>query len=120
MRKLRTDMFQDAQRGSVRRISTRLNSRTRQVLAIALAVCADFVLGLLEELAKTLAAEKDSEAVYRGLVSLGTLVMSLGPEIKSAAKDIYEINNVLAQISSSSPGKEPRIKGIIGEIQQSL
>ncbi|KAJ5107822.1 hypothetical protein N7456_004497 [Penicillium angulare] len=77
-------------------------------------------LVLLEELAKTVSGENDSEAVYRGLVALGTLVKSLGEEVKSAAKEIYEINAVLTRVSGSGPGKEPRVKGIIGEIQQAL
>lgn len=81
---------------------------------------AEHGLVLLEELSKIIAGEKDSEAVYRGLVSLGTLVAGLSAEVKSAAQEIYEINKVLAQISGSSSGKEPRIKSIIGEIQQSL
>lgn len=77
-------------------------------------------LVLLEELTRIVAAEKDSEAVYRALVALGTLVTSLGEDIKSAAREIYEIQSVLAKLSASGPGKEPRIKGVIGEIQQSL
>lgn len=77
-------------------------------------------LVLLEELSKLLNAEKDSEAAYRGLVALGTLVTALGSEVKSAAKEVYEVEKVLARVSASSPGKEPRIKGIIGEIRQVL
>ncbi|KAJ5149276.1 hypothetical protein N7448_000854 [Penicillium atrosanguineum] len=75
---------------------------------------------LLEELYKIVAGERDSEAVYRGLVSLGTLVKALGAEVKSAAKDIYEIESILSRVSSSAVGKEPRVKGIIGEIKESL
>ncbi|KAJ6072264.1 hypothetical protein N7467_010349 [Penicillium canescens] len=75
---------------------------------------------LLEELNKIFAGEKDSEAVYRALVSLGTLVAALGEEVKTAAKEIYEIEGVLARLSASGPGREPRIKGIIGEIRETL
>lgn len=81
---------------------------------------AERALVLLDELTKIVASEKDSEAVYRGLVSLGTLVKALGAEVKSTAKDVFEITNVLAQITISGPGKEPRIKGIISEIRESL
>ncbi|KAJ5191230.1 uncharacterized protein N7498_010215 [Penicillium cinerascens] len=81
---------------------------------------AELGLVLLEELSKIIAGEKDSEAVYRGLVALGTLVQALGAEIKSAAKEIYEIESVLSRISASAVGKEPRVKGIIGEIRESL
>lgn len=77
-------------------------------------------LVLLDELSKLVATEKDSEAVYRGLVALGTLITALGAEVKSAAKEIYEVENVLTRVSASGPGKEPRIKGIIIEIRQAL
>ncbi|KAJ5948854.1 hypothetical protein N7454_002161 [Penicillium verhagenii] len=72
---------------------------------------------LLDELTKIIAGEKDSEVIYRALVALGTLVKSLGAEIQSAAKEIYELNNVLARVSGSTAGKEPRVKGIVGEIR---
>lgn len=77
-------------------------------------------LVLLEQLSKIVAVEKDSEAVYRGLVALGTLVKALGAEVKSAAKEVYEVESVLTRVSGSGPGKEPRIKGIIGEIREAL
>ncbi|OQD73440.1 hypothetical protein PENDEC_c015G01191 [Penicillium decumbens] len=77
-------------------------------------------LVLLEELSKIVAGEKDSEAVYRGLVALGTLVKALGAEVTSAAKEVYEIESVLSRISASAVGKEPRVKGVIGEIRESL
>jgi phospholipase A-2-activating protein len=47
-------------------------------------------------------------------------VIALGEEVKSAAKEVYEINGVLARASASGSGKEPRIKGIISEIQEAL
>ncbi|KAJ5735656.1 uncharacterized protein N7483_000781 [Penicillium malachiteum] len=75
---------------------------------------------LLEELTKIVSGEKDSEAVYRGLVALGTLVKALGEEVRSAAKEIYEINTVLTRVSGSASGKEPRVKGIVEEIRQAL
>ncbi|KAJ5461640.1 uncharacterized protein N7458_003192 [Penicillium daleae] len=77
-------------------------------------------LMLLEELTQIVSGEKDSEAVYRGLVALGTLVQALGAEVKSAAKEIYEVDKVLSRVSTSGPGKEPRIKGVIGEIRSTL
>ncbi|KAJ5908114.1 hypothetical protein N7495_000796 [Penicillium taxi] len=77
-------------------------------------------LVLLENLTKILAGEKDSEAVYRALVALGTLVKTLGHEVKSAAKDIYEVGSILTRVSGSAPGKEPRIKGVIGELRKTL
>ncbi|KAF7712245.1 Ubiquitin homeostasis protein lub1-like protein [Penicillium ucsense] len=77
-------------------------------------------LVLLDELSKILSKEKDSEAVYRGLVALGTLIVAMGPEIKAAAKEIYEVESLMNRISSSGSGKEPRIAGVIGEIRVAL
>lgn len=77
-------------------------------------------LQLLEELSRIFGTEKDSEAVYRGLVALGTLIVASGEEVKSAAKDIYELDKILSKVSSSSAGREPRVKGVIGEIRDAL
>lgn len=77
-------------------------------------------LVLIEELTKMLLGEKDSEAVYRSLVALGTLIKSLGEEVKSAAKDVYDVGSVLGNVSGSAIGKEPRVKGVVGEIRESL
>ncbi|KAJ5104882.1 hypothetical protein NUU61_002229 [Penicillium alfredii] len=77
-------------------------------------------LVLLEELVEIIAGEKDSEAVYRGLVAVGTLIKTLGDEVKSAAKEIYEVENVLSRVAGSGLGKEPRIKGVIEEIREAL
>jgi phospholipase A-2-activating protein len=74
-------------------------------------------LTLLDELAKIFSREKDSEAVYRGLVALGTLVKELGEEVKSAAKEIYNFNPVLNKLLDAGLGREPRIKNIVGEIR---
>ena len=77
-------------------------------------------LVLLEPLIKIVSEDKDSEAVYRGLVALGTLVKALGAEVKSAAREVYSLNSVLTRVTVSSPGKEPRIKGILSEIKETL
>ncbi|RAL14261.1 WD repeat PLAP family protein [Aspergillus homomorphus CBS 101889] len=77
-------------------------------------------LVLLAELTQMLHGEKDSEAVYRSLVALGTLVEALGEEVKAAAKEVYDVGALLNTISSSGLGKEPRTKGIIGEIREAL
>lgn len=81
---------------------------------------AERALQLLDELSKIFANEKDSEAVYRGLVALGTLVKASGEEVKSAAKDIYDLEKILSKVSNSSAGREPRMKGIIGEIRDAM
>lgn len=77
-------------------------------------------LALLEKLAKLLSDEKDSEAVYRCIVALGTLVKGLGEEVRSAAKEIYDVRAVLDKISSTGLGKEPRMKGVIDEVRESM
>ncbi|KAE8354825.1 PUL domain-containing protein [Aspergillus coremiiformis] len=77
-------------------------------------------LVLLGELVQIITGEKDSEAVYRSLVALGTLTMGLSEEVKSAATDVYDTRQVLGNVSSSGPGKEPRIKSIIDEIGELL
>ncbi|PLB53751.1 PFU-domain-containing protein [Aspergillus steynii IBT 23096] len=77
-------------------------------------------LVLLAELTQMVSGEKDSEAAYRSLVALGTLVKALGEEIKSAAKEVYDVGQLLGTVSGSGIGKEPRVKGIIGEIKESL
>ncbi|KAL4955175.1 PUL domain-containing protein [Aspergillus filifer] len=77
-------------------------------------------LVLLEELTRLLSAEKDSEAVYRSLVAIGTLVKELDDEVKAAAKEVYDLGAILQGVSGSALGKEPRIKGIITEIKSAL
>ncbi|KAI9929936.1 hypothetical protein ASPWEDRAFT_101851 [Aspergillus wentii DTO 134E9] len=77
-------------------------------------------LVLVEELSKMVTAEKDSEAVYRCLVALGTLIKALGEEVKAAAKEVYDVGGILTNISGSGLGKEPRTKGVIGEIRESM
>ncbi|KAF9893989.1 hypothetical protein FE257_008960 [Aspergillus nanangensis] len=77
-------------------------------------------LVLLDGLTTMLTGEKDSEAVYRSLVALGTLVSALGEEVKGAAKEIYDVGKILNTVEGSGLGKEPRIKGIVGEIKEAL
>lgn len=80
----------------------------------------EHALVLLEELSKILTKEKDSEAVYRSLVALGTLVKGLGQEVKSAAKEIFEIERVLNRVLEAGFSREPRVKGVVGEIRTAL
>lgn len=77
-------------------------------------------LHLLDVIKTIISKEKDSEAIYRGLVALGTLVMRLGEEVRSAAKDIYDANATLSRIESVGLTREPRIKAVVAEIKSSL
>ncbi|KAF3480082.1 uncharacterized protein GIQ15_05429 [Arthroderma uncinatum] len=77
-------------------------------------------LVLLDQLTKVLMKEKDSEAVYRGLVALGTLVVGLDYEIRAAAKEIYELERTLTRVLDAGFGREPRVKGVISEIRVAI
>ena len=71
-------------------------------------------LALLDDLTSLIGSATDSEAVYRGLVAVGTL-LSLGEEIQEAGKEIYDLPAALGKAEKAV--KEPRIKGIVGEIR---
>ena len=64
--------------------------------------------------------EKDSEAVYRSLVALGTLVTTLGDEAKTAAREVYEIERVLTKVLDAGLGREPRVKNVVSEIRNAV
>jgi len=75
---------------------------------------------LFDELSKIVTKEKDSEAVYRCLVALGTLVTALGDEVKTAAREVYEIERVLTKILDAGFGREPRVKNVVSEIRNAV
>jgi phospholipase A-2-activating protein len=75
---------------------------------------------LLDELTKIITREKDSEAVYRSLVAVGTLVTALGDEVRTAAREIYEVERVLNKVLDAGFGREPRIKTVVSEIRNVL
>ena len=74
-------------------------------------------LMLLDDLISLVSATKDSEAVYRGLVAVGTL-LGLGEEVLEAAKEVYDLAGALGKVESTV--KEPRIKGVVGELRAIL
>ena len=74
----------------------------------------DRALEVLHDLVALLGSEKDSEAVYRALVAVGTFLV-LGEEVVSAAKELYELPKALEKVKTVN--KEPRIKAVIGEIE---
>ena len=76
---------------------------------------ADRALTLLDDLSSNLIRSTvDSEAVYRGLVAAGTL-LGVGEELPMAAKEIYDLEGALKKAEQAV--KEPRIKGVVGEIR---
>lgn len=78
---------------------------------------ADRGLELVDDLASMIKKSSDAEAVYRALVAFGTL-LNVGEEVKLAATDIYDAEGALKKAEQSV--KEPRVKGVIGEIRALL
>ncbi|KAL8795518.1 MAG: hypothetical protein Q9182_007521 [Xanthomendoza sp. 2 TL-2023] len=74
-------------------------------------------LAFMNDLSGIIRSTVDSEAVYRGLVAAGTL-MAICEEIQTAAKEIYDFGGVLKKAEQAI--KEPRIKGVVGEIRALL
>ncbi|KAL8699888.1 MAG: hypothetical protein Q9201_005752 [Fulgogasparrea decipioides] len=72
---------------------------------------------LMDDLTNIIRSTIDSEAVYRGLVAVGTL-MSLGEELQMAAKEIYGLDDALKKAEQAV--KEPRVKGVVEEIRALL
>jgi phospholipase A-2-activating protein len=77
----------------------------------------EHVLALVDTLGKILNTQTDSEVVYRALVAIGTL-LTLGDEVRSAAKDVYGIEKSI----STAVGKatDPRIRNVAAEIRTLL
>ncbi|KAL6718865.1 WD repeat protein Lub1 [Lecanora helva] len=72
---------------------------------------------LLDDLTSLINTAVDSEAVYRSLVAVGTL-LSLGEEIHEAAKEVYDLSAALEK--GEKVVKEPRVKGVVAEIRALL
>lgn len=77
----------------------------------------DRALTLLDNLVSLISTTKDSEAAYRGLVAVGTL-LSLGEEVLEAAKEVYDLAGVLGKVEFAV--EEPRIKVAAGEVRAVL
>jgi hypothetical protein len=58
----------------------------------------------------------DSEAIFRGLVALGTALCIGHDEIKTAAGQVFGVKEAL-QVVKKTSGKENRIKEVITEIE---
>ena len=87
-----------------------LTSSTHSALPSSL----DRGLALLDDLTSLISSAVDSEAVYRGLVAIGTL-LGLGEEVQEAAKEVYDLPATLGKAEKAV--KEPRTKGVVGEIR---
>lgn len=74
-------------------------------------------LELVDDLAGLIRGTSDSEAVYRALVAFGTL-LCLGEEVRMAASQIYGAEGALEK--AEAVVKEPRVKGVVGEIRDLL
>lgn len=61
----------------------------------------------------------DSEAVYRALVAVGTL-MSLGNEFRKEVAQTKDVTGLLKSIEGSALGEESRIKSLIAEMNDQL
>ena len=77
----------------------------------------DRALLLLDDLTLLLNSVADSEAVYRGLVAVGTL-LDLGEEVQEAAKEVYDLAGALDKVEKVA--KEPRVKAVSNEIRDVL
>ncbi|KAF1994642.1 polyubiquitin binding protein-like protein [Amniculicola lignicola CBS 123094] len=78
---------------------------------------ADRALTVLDSLSKILSTAVDSEAVYRALVAMGT-ILCLGSEYCEAGKDVFQIGTSIARASDKV--KEPRISNVVAEIRAKL
>ena len=74
-------------------------------------------ISMMHGLTSMLSNATDSEEAYRCLVAAGTL-LSLGEEVDVAAKDIYDLGGAVKKVEKGF--NEPRIKGIVAEIQDLL
>ena len=75
----------------------------------------DRALEILDDTISIVGNTSDSEAIYRGLVAVGTL-LTLGEEVGMAAKEIYGLENALGKAEKGI--KEPRIKAVVAEIRK--
>jgi len=66
-------------------------------------------------------AAQTTEPAYRATVALGTVLVGLKrAELTSAAKDIFDVPAVLAQLKSKKYLDEPRFTNVVTEIQAAL
>lgn len=72
---------------------------------------------LMNDLTGIILTATDSEAIYRGLVAAGTLLV-LGEEVQTVAKEVCDLPGALQKAEKGI--KEPRISRVIAEIRDLL
>ncbi|KAH8588435.1 WD40-repeat-containing domain protein [Bisporella sp. PMI_857] len=77
----------------------------------------EYGLSIVDSLRRILEGQTDSEVLFRSLVATGTIIQ-IDNEVKSAAKDIYEIGKAMDRAISKA--NEPRIKHLVAEIKEIL
>ncbi len=67
-------------------------------------------------------ASQSTEPAYRSLVALGTILVFFkgDSELKSAAKEIFDVSGTLAKLRQGKYLDEPRFRTVAGEIEQAL
>jgi phospholipase A-2-activating protein len=67
-------------------------------------------------------ASQSTEPAYRSLVALGTILVFFkgDSEMKSAAKDIFDVPSTLGRLKQGKYLDEPRFRTVAGEIEQAL
>ncbi|KAI5290015.1 hypothetical protein KEM54_002660 [Ascosphaera aggregata] len=91
-------------------------TRTGEIATIDSIASAEQGLVLMEPLYTILTEEEDSEAIYRALVAVGTLLFVPSEELKSAAKNVVDVPAALDKILAANVGREPRIRRIVAEL----
>lgn len=62
-----------------------------------------------------------TEPVYRGLFAVGTFLTAMGsPDLKDAARNIFNIDTMLSQLKERGYLREPRFQGLVEEVRDSL
>ncbi|KAI5294798.1 hypothetical protein KEM52_003176 [Ascosphaera acerosa] len=84
------------------------------------ATLADHRLQLLAPIAAIVAPHHDSEAVYRALVALGTLLWSPDAQLRTAVRDVYDLPAKMDRVLAADAGREPRVRNVVAEILSAL
>jgi phospholipase A-2-activating protein len=77
----------------------------------------DLVVDLLEPLTHIVSTAQVSEAVYRALIAVGTLI-GLGEEVRMVATEGFELSDAMKKAEERVG--EPRIKNVVAEIREAL